>query len=265
MQNEPKSNKEQYAYHRIIQLIHEDAYPVGSRLPSERRLAEKLGTSRNTLRGAMRQLQAHGVVEIRSGSGNYVIRKEIPLPLVSQMSDAQHRASLGEVMEVRFLVEPVIGMHAAEMATPADIEGLEACLMRMSRASIDNLHEQMIREDRHFRKLLAQGGKNRLMVLLHECIASQENATILGRQLPENDKASLFAGYVGIFNAVQHRQIEQTYKGIQNHILGQCRLMMERESVEMPATIVDALRHMKRNPNDDEEKQDAEAAAGSRL
>jgi len=265
MQNEPKSNKEQYAYQRIMQLIHEDAYPVGSRLPSERHLAVKLGTSRNTLRGAMRQLQAHGVVEIRSGSGNYVISKEVPLPLVSQMFDAQHRASLGEVMEVRLLVEPVIGMHTAEMITAADIEKLEACLTRMSRASIDNLHEQMIREDKHFRKLLALAGGNRLMVLLHECIASQEDTTILGRQLPESDKASLFADYVGIFNAVQHRQTEQTYKGIRNHILRQCRLMMERESIEMPATIVDALRHMKRNSNDDREKQDAEAAARSRL
>jgi len=169
------------------------------------------------------------------------------------------------VMEVRFLVEPVIGMRAAELVTAADIEGLEACLMRMSRASIDNLHEQMIREDKHFRKLLAQGGKNRLMVLLHECIASQEDATILGRQLPENDKASLFADYVGIFNAVQHRQTEQAYKGIQKHILRQCRLMMEGESIEMPATIVDALRHMKRNSNDAEEKQAAEAAVNSRL
>jgi DNA-binding FadR family transcriptional regulator len=126
--------------------------------------------------------------------------------------------------------------------------------MRMSRASIDNLHDQMIREDIQFRKLLALSAKNRLMVSLHECIAGQGDVTLLGSPLPENDKASLFADYVGIFNAVQHRTPEHTHMSIQNHILRQCRLMVERHAIDMPGTITEALLRMQRDPDYENQK-----------
>ncbi len=252
MGTQDKLSKEQLASQKILEIIQDDTLPIGTRLPSERRLAQKIDMSRNTLRSAMRLLSAHGIVDIRSGSGNYILRKEIPSTLTSPVHDTNYEASAGEVLEARYIVEPVIGAHAATAATHEDIDGLEACLMRMSRASIDNLHDRMIIEDKHFRKLLAQSTGNRLIAALHECIAGRNSGTILGSRLLENEKASLFAGYVGIFNAVQNRNPEQTYTGIQHHVLCQCRLMAERNGIEMPVTITEALRRLDRKPDDEE-------------
>lgn len=252
MDLQDKVSKEQLASQKILEIIQDDTLAIGARLPSERRLAQEINTSRNTLRNAMRLLSAHGIVDIRSGSGNYILSKEIPSDLTSPVQDMHSEASAAEVLEARYLVEPVIGAHAATTATPEDIDGLEACLTRMSRASIDNLYDRMISEDIHFRKLLAQSTGNRLMAVLHECIASQNDGTIIGSQLPEIEKASLFADYVGIFNAVQNRNPEQTHAGIQQHVLRQCRLLVERDGIEMPATVAEALRLMEMKPNDDE-------------
>lgn len=47
-------------------------YPVGDRLPPERRLAEELGVGRPTVRSALAQLAAQGLVSARQGSG-YVV------------------------------------------------------------------------------------------------------------------------------------------------------------------------------------------------
>ena len=47
-------------------------WEVGGRLPPERQLAGMLGTSRPTVRGALRVLQARGMVEVRRGSGCYL-------------------------------------------------------------------------------------------------------------------------------------------------------------------------------------------------
>lgn len=47
--------------------------PVGTRLPSEAKLAERYGVSRPIIREAMRSLQTLGLTRSRSGSGSFVI------------------------------------------------------------------------------------------------------------------------------------------------------------------------------------------------
>ena len=47
------------------------ALPVGSRLPSERELAQELGVSRTAMRDRLQALEALGVLERRIGSGTY--------------------------------------------------------------------------------------------------------------------------------------------------------------------------------------------------
>ena len=44
-------------------------YPVNSRLPTEKSLAEKFGVSRTVVREAISRLKSEGLVETRQGSG----------------------------------------------------------------------------------------------------------------------------------------------------------------------------------------------------
>jgi DNA-binding GntR family transcriptional regulator len=54
-------------------------YPVGSRLPPERELARLFGTSRPTVREALSGLETAGLVEVRRGSGAYVLTQAPPV------------------------------------------------------------------------------------------------------------------------------------------------------------------------------------------
>lgn len=47
--------------------------PAGERLPSEPRLAKKLGVSRATLREAMRSFEVQGMIRRRQGAGTFVV------------------------------------------------------------------------------------------------------------------------------------------------------------------------------------------------
>lgn len=58
---------------RLRSLILQGELPAGSRLPAERELAERFGTNRNTLREALRTLEAQGLVTIRQGAASEVL------------------------------------------------------------------------------------------------------------------------------------------------------------------------------------------------
>ena len=70
-------NKSVRLYRRVADelagSIRNGPYKTGEKLPAERELAETFGVSRPTVREAMIALEIFGVVEIRHGSGIYVV------------------------------------------------------------------------------------------------------------------------------------------------------------------------------------------------
>ncbi|HVO31571.1 MAG TPA: GntR family transcriptional regulator [bacterium] len=84
------------------------AVAVGSRLPPERELAASLGVNRLTLRSALGQLVAAGLVSVRQGSG-YVVRDfsetggpDLVAPFLEVASDpARRREAIGDLLFVR--------------------------------------------------------------------------------------------------------------------------------------------------------------------
>ena len=61
---------------QIAALIEKGEYGAGERLPPERDLARQLGVSRPSVREALIALEVEGYVEVRVGSGVYVIGPE---------------------------------------------------------------------------------------------------------------------------------------------------------------------------------------------
>jgi GntR family transcriptional regulator len=60
-------------YRQIADDIANGALPSGERLPSERELSDRLSVSRATVRRALKQLVADGLVESRQGAGTFVV------------------------------------------------------------------------------------------------------------------------------------------------------------------------------------------------
>src|SRR2546429_9022678 len=63
---------------QIRGLIKSGEFPAGSRLPPERDLARQLGVSRPSVREALIALEVEGMVEVRIGSGIYVLAGKGP-------------------------------------------------------------------------------------------------------------------------------------------------------------------------------------------
>lgn len=125
-------------------LIDGGEYAIGSRLPTERELAEQLRVSRPTVREALIALEVEGRVRIRVGSGIYVSE---PAAASAVPGSAMIEGPF-ELLRAREFIESVIAGEAARLATPNDIARIDAALAAM--AAADHPSEASMIHDRAF-------------------------------------------------------------------------------------------------------------------
>jgi GntR family transcriptional repressor for pyruvate dehydrogenase complex len=104
---------------QIRGLIISEGIAEGARLPAERDLAERFGASRPTVSQALRSLSLMGLIEIRHGSGAYVVRRPETMVAasVSLMLDLDQH-SVGHLMQLRLWLE-TLGVREAAARQPA--------------------------------------------------------------------------------------------------------------------------------------------------
>jgi len=142
---------------RLKELVRQGAYPPGSRLPGERDLAEELGVSRVTVREAQIALEAVGLLDIRVGSGVYVLQPSA--------NSAQDLPVVGafELTEARSAVESEAAALAAAAITDEEVANLEDIVERMA-AETDPHSPLAADADRDFHISIARSTKNNAML-----------------------------------------------------------------------------------------------------
>lgn len=122
--------------HLLRSYIFTGQYEAGRKLPPERQLAEELGTSRLTVRSALKILETLGFVVAKIGSrgGWWVVDPE---SLSMRWRDWMHSNShqIDAMIECGEIIETEIVALAAIRRTPEDLERLQALLDQMREAA----------------------------------------------------------------------------------------------------------------------------------
>jgi len=105
---------------KLVAEIVAGDWPVGSRLPAERELAARYGVSRPTVREAIIAMEVQGLVEVRIGSGAYVMR------LPGDQDIPGFGMSAFELTEARLLIEGEAAALAASQIGEAELAQIEA-------------------------------------------------------------------------------------------------------------------------------------------
>lgn len=120
---------------RIRLFIVEQNLQEGTRLPSERALADIIGTSRPTVSQALRTLSLMGLVEVRRGAGAFVLRRPdrtISLS-VNLMLELDHD-KVDHLVALRLWLETIGVREAVENGTDDDIRTAREALDRLRRS-----------------------------------------------------------------------------------------------------------------------------------
>jgi DNA-binding FadR family transcriptional regulator len=228
-------NKEQEAIAGIQSFIMEHDLEIGAQLPSERKFAEMFLTSRNTVRNAIRTLEAKGFLEVRKGSGCYLVAKNDPFEALRRLGATERPECLHGLFEARYLLEPNIGYFAASKNVGGDIDQLEKCLVRLSRNFLRNQAHSIAEDDAAFRRLVAgRTGNEALTALMDQFTVSNAVVFTNLEQLNEESKERLFADYVEIIKALKKRDSMFAAFILERNILQQYKILKHFSAIDLP-------------------------------
>lgn len=146
----------------------------GSRLPSERQMAQQFGASRSTVREAIQRLIARGMLTARPGSGVFVTGAHPIEPASNwlQLID-EHPRLRSETLEFRTIFECCVARFAAQRADRAEICRLGMVVDEMNRAVRDQDLDAEAQADAQFHLTLAAISHNFMLTQFYAVVINQ--------------------------------------------------------------------------------------------
>ncbi|AZQ83535.1 FadR family transcriptional regulator [Colwellia sp. Arc7-635] len=193
---------------KIEALIDSGVYSPGSRLPPERELAETFNVSRPTIREAIIALEVREKIEVKTGSGIYVLKPVNQLGL-------NKKVNAFEVTQARALIEGEVAAIAATTITEDELICLHQTLVDM-----ENSH-YIAAADKKFHQIIANATRNSAMIL------SAENLWKLRSSTPEiikdydsvcsKDNSKTLAEHTAIYQALKSGDATQARLAMHSH------------------------------------------------
>lgn len=145
---------------QILEYVKTSDCRLDDRLPSERHFAQLLEISRNSLREAMKTLQALGVIEIKRGSGIYLRKTDFDADGNATLWLVVHRDEILDVLTVRETLE----LRAVELI-PVDQYPRIAGLLRhcLDRVELSGDLEELRRHDISFHDIFRRAAANKIL------------------------------------------------------------------------------------------------------
>jgi DNA-binding FadR family transcriptional regulator len=200
---------------QIMEMINSGAFPPGSRLPGERELAERFEVSRVTIREAEIALQALGHINIKTGSGVYVLSP------TETTSKGWPNISAFELTEARLLFESEAAALAARHVDDLEMQQLESLIARMSSSDPANEEDSQL-ADREFHLAIAAASKNAAVQFIIETLWKMRTEidsvrTVHAAICAEEDATDRGSEHAEILEALKNRDPVTARDAMQTH------------------------------------------------
>ncbi len=211
----------QRLYRRIADqlraLLVAGEFAVGERLPAERDLARQLGVSRPSVREALIALEVEGWVEVRTGSGVYVLSAK---PTGKRVAVPTTEWGPLELMQARELVESEVAALAARHARKTDLQAMDDALAQMRNDALAG--RTPMQGDEAFHQAIAQACGNDVLRDTVRQFWHARHAPLSMRLYDyfENPVAwkAAWAEHSAVLQAIRSRNAQDARQAMQQHL-----------------------------------------------
>ncbi|MEM6343519.1 MAG: FadR/GntR family transcriptional regulator [Bacteroidota bacterium] len=204
---------------QIRSLITSGQLSPGDKLPSERKLAEKLGVGRSHVREAIRKLEFYGILKTMPQNGTMVAGIGITAleGLITDVLKLEN-SDFASLVETRVVLEQNSAQLAAQRRTQEDLKNIEAALAAYE-AKIEE-GGQAVEEDLMFHLAIAEASQNSVLKSLMLIITPD---------------------IIYSFNQLEICKSTSIYKALEEH-----KLILKHISDQAPELAAEAMRnHLK--------------------
>jgi GntR family transcriptional regulator, transcriptional repressor for pyruvate dehydrogenase complex len=195
----------------------------GDRLPPERELAERFDVSRPSLREAIQNLKAKGMVVSRQGGGNYIsddLGSELRDPLLQAMST--HPEFRYDLLEFRDAMEGISTYYAAIRSTDEDKEKLTKAYNELINANQEKNPALEAKLDAAFHLTIAECAHNAVMLhtmrALFQMLAQSIAANLDYLFQHAEARGKVMEQHTAIYQAIMESDPQAAKNAIHSHL-----------------------------------------------
>lgn len=233
-----ESERIESGYEKVIRYVYDKVqdgtYTAGSKLPTERSLAEELGIGRNSTREALSILHGMGMIRRVQGSGNYLSGDGgKSVYQILRMLLALGTISWKDVCEFRRMMEKSVVMYLLEHSIPDErsqelekiLEQMETFLRNESRKeeTAESVSEEVSHAetacDKQFHDTLILATENTLFITLMQAVTEVYREWIdhvLGK-MDSGHKQKLLAYHRSIYEGIRNGDREAAMTAVDRH------------------------------------------------
>ncbi|MAU52646.1 MAG: GntR family transcriptional regulator [Roseovarius sp.] len=222
---------------QIEKLILRGILRPGERLPAERELAEKLGVSRPSLREAVADLQAKGLLSTRAGAGVYVadVLGSAFAPALIRLF-AEHDEAVFDYIGFRRDLEGLAACRAARLASDTDLRVIQTVMDKMEAAHRKTNPADEARLDAEFHMAIIEASHNVIMLhMMRSMFQLLREGVFYNRQVmfkQRTTRGALLDQHRAINAAIQARDPAAARAAVEAHLNYVERALSDQQKAE---------------------------------
>jgi Transcriptional regulators len=191
---------------QLTELIASGALLPGTTLPNETELAAQFGVGKSAVREAAKILSTRGMLTVQQGLGTVVNpRERWNLQDEGVLRAMRTQLTLGQLIEVRSMIEPEMAALAARRATPEDLERLRALSAPLGE---DHFEARHAAESLAFHEAMAEAAHNPVLGIVFSTVRVLLQSRIFAEDDHAHDEASQPDGRMTVYHRAIFEAIE---------------------------------------------------------
>jgi DNA-binding FadR family transcriptional regulator len=209
---------------QVARMIVDDVFSShlepGTKLPPERVMLERFGVSRGTLREALRILEMHGLLTIRSGPTGGPVVADMTAQDFGRASSLHYKAAgatVGDLWNARLIIEPLVARAVAEALDDETEQELTAVLEASKRISLVN-DADYFRIGSEFHRVIASMAPNPILAVFARSLAAIVAELVSETVVPADARVKVHADHQAIVAAILARDGARAEALMRNHM-----------------------------------------------